>query len=167
MHDEVIEDKQLAKTLLKSGVSGLTMCWKPDLGGTEERPIWSAVRQDEQGFIPLMNVPMGVHEILWEKDGSMEQLVFTDKAIFWGSNVYPKGSGISKVVPHELHQLQVYLNGSGMRIIAFGSDEDSMARRYQPYRASEKVPEQFKGHLLLGQVDLNTGDIWPIPKEAR
>lgn len=161
-YDEVIADKKLARTLIKGGLSGLHIGWKPDLGDDEVVP---GVFGGKFKPIPLTTLPPGMYELLWEEDGSMEQLVLTDKAIFWGAEVYPRGTGISRVAPQALRGLQDYLTGSGIRLIAYGDDVDPNIREYNPIRSSDKIPGVYRGMVILGQVDLNTGDIWPLPKE--
>lgn len=159
-YDEVIQDKTLARTLLKAGVAGLYLGWQQDLGELEVVPGLFAMNSQ-----PLTEIPPGIYELLWEHDGSMEQLMFTSKAIFWGSKVYPLGNGITKVLAGQLNQLKVYLTGSGTRLIAFGDPVDPNTRKYQPYRSSDKVPQVLSGMVILGQVDLETGEIWPLPQE--
>lgn len=164
-YDEPINDKRLVKTLLKGGVAGLTLWWKQDLGELETWPSFlKAKGGDYPTHVPLAQVPPGVHEVRWEDDGSMEQLVFTDKAIFWHTSVYPIGSGITKVNPAELEGLRRYLISAGLRVMAFGDLVDPNMRKYQPYRSTEQIPLAHPGGLpLLGQVDLETGEIWPLP----
>jgi hypothetical protein len=50
-----------------------------------------------------------------------------------------------------------------MRIIGYGDTIDPNTRTYQPFRTSEKIPLVHKGMVILGQVDLETGEIWPLP----
>lgn len=159
-YDEVIQDKKLGRTLIKGGAAGLYMDWRRDLGELEVVPGLFAMTSKH-----LTEIPPGVYEILWEEDGSMEQLVFTKKAIFWGTAVYPIGNGISKVPPGQLNNLKAYLLGAGLRVIAYGDNLDPNGREYKPFRSSETIWPTFKGHVILGQVDLETGEIWPLPEE--
>lgn len=162
-YSEPIVDRNLAKNLLKGGVAGLTMGWKRDLGELEQPPLWLVFKDRHR---PLTEVPAGVHEIWWEDACETEQLVFTDKAVFMGINVYPIGSGITRVTPAHLKDLQRYLIGAGLRIMAYGDHVDPNVRKYQPLRSTEKVALAHPGGLpLLGQVDLETGEIWPLPPD--
>lgn len=164
-YDEVIQDKRLVKTLMKGGVAGLTFWWKQDLGELEAWPNFLKAKDgDYPTHVPLTKVPPGVYEVYWEEDGSMEQLVFTDKAIFWNTSVYPIGSGIARVNKNDLEGLRRYLVSAGLRVMAFGDVSDPGCRKYHPYRSTEQVPLAHPGGLpLLGQVDLDTGEIWPLP----
>lgn len=158
--DEVIQDKRLGRTLIKMGVANLFMGFRQDLGELEVVPGLFAM-----GDQPLTELPSGIYEVLWPEDGAMEQLVFTAKAIFWGNAVYPIGSGISRVPPGQLHTMQAYMTGSGLRIIAYGDAMETSSRQYHPVRSSDKIPAIYKGSIVLGQVDMETGEIWPLPQE--
>lgn len=161
LKSQAIEDPKLAKTLLKGGVLGLSVGWMNDLGVKEERPMFLEGRLD----LPLHHLESGMYDLFWEKDGSMDQLVLTEKNIFWGTGVFVRPSGIARVLAAHLGSLQVYLTGSGMRVMAFGSETDPTDRKYHPYRARELVRSMNGTQPLVGQVDLETGEVWPLPKD--
>jgi len=158
--DEIIQVKRLGRTLIKAGTAGLFMGFRQDLGEREVIPGLFAMKDQ-----PLITLPPGVYEVLWQEDGSMEQLVLTAKAIFWGAAVYPIGNGITRVPPDWLKTMQTYMTGSGLRIIAYGDALETDNRQYNPVRSSDKIPPIYKGSVVLGQVDMATGEIWPLPKE--
>lgn len=157
---EVIEDLKLAKTLLRGGVSDLAVGWKQDLGSKEEKPSWAY----ELAFIYLKDLGPGVYDFFFDKQDCIEQWVITDKAIFWEDRIFPKGTGILGVPNYQLENMQAF-TGSGMRMFVYGSANDTQYRAYNPVRLPEKPKPRHKDLELLGQVDLETGDIYPVPKE--
>lgn len=162
METEVINDKQLVKTLLKGGVSDLAVGWKQDLGSKEEMPSW--YHPPDSTYIFLKDMPHGVYDFFFEDQDSIEQWVITDKAIFWADKIFTKGTGILGVPQYALENMQAF-TGSGMRMFVYGSATDNQYRAYNPVRLPDKPKPRYKDLELLGQVDLETGDIYPVPKE--
>lgn len=158
---EDVRNKKLAFILLKNGMQGLRLGWKEDLGLKEQRPVLML----EHRTLPLTEILPFSGDLYWEDTDDWDQFVLTDKALFIQDKVFPRGSGVSPVSKQILDQLQVYLTGAGLRVIAYGDPVDSFTRKYHPVARSQKPNRSLNGLLILGQVDLETGEIWPMPEE--
>ena len=102
-----------------------------------------------------------VGRIIWEIEGH-EQLIITDDNIFLEDVVLDRVDHQKLVMPIKKSQLKSFqsaLQGSGLRLFAYGSTDDAEARVFEIVRSGATPPDEKEDHPLLGQVDIETGEI--------
>ncbi len=153
---QFIGERDMGINLIEQGIPGLRF--------TEVDPLLPEIpaKPERTWELDTIQTPF-VMQILWQWEGH-EQLIVTDDHVFLSENTVERGNGqkaslIVPVVRSQLKPFQLALAGSGLRLFAYGSTDDEHARRFEILRSGEIPPDMKEDHPLLGQVNIDTGEI--------